>query len=70
MAGRELRILVQLEAGRELRVLALKRTAREHEHRVLLQKREAERELRIWCQQHCLQPLFVDGELDVFVDDQ
>ena len=29
-----------------------------------------ERELRIWCQQYCFQHLFVDGELDVFIDDQ
>ena len=59
-----------LDARRELRILALKYEAREHEHRILLQKCRVERELHIWCQHHYLQPLFVDGELDVFVDDQ
>ena len=60
----------QLEAGRELRVLTLKRVAHECEQRVLLQKRGIEHELRVWCQHYYLQPLFADGELDVFVDDQ
>ena len=68
--GRSSHVLAQLEAEHELHVLALKCAAREREHRVLLQKYEAERELRIWCQQHCLQPLFADSELGVFIDDQ
>ena len=59
----EFRVLAHLEAGRKLRVLALKHANREREHRVLLQKHGVECELRIWCQQHYLQPLFADGEL-------
>jgi len=64
------RIFVQLKAGCELRVLVLKRAACEREYRILLQICEVERELHVWCQQHCFQPLFANSELDVFVNDQ